>query len=442
MLEFFTNPSFMPHGFCLKWQPGLLWVHVASDTLIALAYFSIPAMIVYYLRKRTQISDIPNIYLLVGGLFACFIVFCGITHVLGMVTIWKPWYGLQGVSKLATAVISVATALAMIPILPRALTLRTAEELELINDELKAEVVQRKQREHELATTNQELRDQIAARARAEESEQLAVQEKSSLEQTLRDLRAAQARLVESEKLASLGKSMAGIAHEVNTPVGIAITSVSTLAADLEAISKLVESKTLTEADLKRFLLLVDQVTTLSTSSLDRAAKLLRSVKQVATDQSNDEVRELNLHDYLTLVLDSIKPKFFASKREVKLECLPDIVAVCPPGVISQIVTNLIINSLVHAYDATDEGPIHVSVEKKDKEIILTCEDWGKGIESSIQSKIFEPFFTTKSADGGSGIGLDLVRSLVSEKLAGTIELNSELGKGSQFVVRFPVKNK
>ena len=194
MLEFFTNPSFMPHGYCLKWQPGLLWMHVVSDIFIALAYFSIPAMIVYYLRKRTAIADIPFVYLAIGLMFACFIVFCGITHVLGMVTIWMPWYDMQGISKAATALISVATALAMVPILPRALTLRTAEELELINSELSEEIAQRKQREDDLANANQQLRDQIEARARAEEKEQLAVQEKSALEQTLREWRTAQAR--------------------------------------------------------------------------------------------------------------------------------------------------------------------------------------------------------------------------------------------------------
>lgn len=438
MLEFFTNPSFMPHGYCLKWQPGLLWMHVVSDVLIAVAYFSIPAMIVYYLRKRTAIADIPFIYLAIGAMFACFIVFCGLTHVLGMVTIWQPWYGVQGISKVATALISVATALAMVPILPRALTLRTAEELELINNELSQEIHQRQQREDELATANQQLRDQIEARTRAEKSEQLAVKEKSELEQTLRELRAAQARLVESEKLASLGKSMAGIAHEVNTPVGIAITSVSSLAGELDALNRAVKDRSLTEDQLGDFLSTVDQVTSLSSDSLDRAAKLLQSVKQVATDQSNDDVRSIELQDYLSLVLDSIKPKFFASKRKVHLQCPAELSFECQPGALSQVVTNLIINALVHAYEEGDEGDVYLRVEQHTKELVIVCEDHGKGIPEDLQDKIFEPFFTTKAGEGGSGIGLDLVKALVTEKLGGSIELKSKPSEGTQFWVHVP----
>ena len=178
MLDWMTNPAFMPHGYCLLWHPALLWTHVVSDGLIALAYFSIPGMILYYLRKRTAIADIPGIYLAVGLMFACFIVFCGITHVLGLVTIWLPWYGIEGISKLATALVSVATALACIPILPKALSLRSAEELEQINQSLESEIQQREARERELDQRNQQLQAQIEARTRAEQGEQEALQEK------------------------------------------------------------------------------------------------------------------------------------------------------------------------------------------------------------------------------------------------------------------------
>lgn len=439
MLDWMTNPAFMPHGYCMLWHPALLWTHVVSDGLIALAYFSIPGMIVYYLRKRTAIADIPGIYLAVGLMFACFIVFCGITHVLGLVTIWLPWYGIEGISKFATALVSVATALACIPILPKALSLRSAEELEQINQSLKNEIQQREARERELDQRNQELSAQIEARSRAEQSEQNALHEKDELARTLRELRAAQARLVESEKLASLGKAMAGIAHEVNTPVGIAVTSTSALSGELEQIHQALSDHTLSEAALRSFLDTAREATTLSEASLQRAAGLLQSVKQVATDQSNDARRTVELHSYLQLVLDSIKPKYFSSRRNVTLQCPADLVAECIPGALSQVVTNLVINALTHAYEPEDPGDVALRVRQDGREIVLECEDQGRGIPPDLQQKIFEPFFTTRAGHGGSGIGLDLVTSAVTDKLGGSIQLRSAPGEGSLFIVRFPI---
>lgn len=441
MLDWMTNPAFMPHGYCLLWHPALLWTHVVSDGLIALAYFSIPGMIVYYLRKRTAIADIPGIYLAVGLMFACFIVFCGITHVLGLVTIWLPWYGIEGISKFATALVSVATALACIPILPKALSLRSAEELEQINQSLTNEIQQREARELELDQRNQELSAQIEARTRAEQGEQEAIQEKDELAQTLRELRAAQARLVESEKLASLGKAMAGIAHEVNTPVGIAVTSTSALSGEIEQISKALTAHTLSESELKGFLETAREATKLSETSLQRAAGLLQSVKQVATDQSNDTCRTVELCSYLNLVLNSIKPKYFSSRRNVTLECPEDLTVECIPGALSQVVTNLVINALTHAYEPEDQGDVALRVRQDGREIVLECEDQGRGIPPDLQQKVFEPFFTTRAGHGGSGIGLDLVNSSVTDKLGGSIQLRSAPGEGSLFVVRFPIGN-
>lgn len=439
MLDWMTNPAFMPHGYCLLWHPALLWTHVVSDGLIALAYFSIPGMILYYLRKRTAIADIPGIYLAVGLMFACFIVFCGITHVLGLVTIWLPWYGIEGISKLATALVSVATALACIPILPKALSLRSAEELEQINQSLESEIQQREARERELDQRNRQLQAQIEARTRAEQGEQEALQEKTELERTLRELRAAQARLVESEKLASLGKAMAGIAHEVNTPVGIAVTATSALSGEVAQIEQALKEHSLTESDLQAFLDTARESAKLSETSLHRAAGLLQSVKQVATDQSNDEHRAVELNAYLKLVLDSIKPKYFASRREVKLDCPDELTVECIPGALSQVVSNLVINALTHAYGPDDEGDVELRVSVQESDVVLECEDHGRGIPEGLQQKIFEPFFTTRAGDGGSGIGLDLVHTSVTEKLKGSIQLRSGPGAGSLFTVRFPI---
>lgn len=438
MLEWLSDPNFMPHGYCLRWQPGLLWTHVISDIGIALAYFSIPAMIIYYLRKRTAITEIPGIYLAVGAMFACFIVFCGLTHVMGMITIWQPMYSAQGAAKVVTAAVSIATALALIPILPKALSLRTAEELEEINARLQQEVLQRKEREQELAERNLELREQVEARTRAEAGEQTARQEKTELEATLHELRVTQARLVESEKLASLGKSMSGIAHEVNTPVGVSITAISTLQDALRKTQRDFQDRELSESGLADFFETANRASELVDSNLQRAAGLLQSVKQVAVDQSNDQVREVAVAQYLQLVLASIKPKLIAARQTVEVDCEPGLSLVTRPGAIAQIVTNLVLNALTHAYADEDDGKVRLQAREVDGEVELRCEDTGRGIPAELQEKIFEPFFTTRSGDGGTGIGLDIVKTLVTEKLNGNIELRSRPGEGTQFIIRMP----
>ncbi|RZO86400.1 MAG: hypothetical protein EVA65_05605 [Oceanococcus sp.] len=438
MLDFLTNPSFMPHGYCLRWQPGLLWTHVLSDIGIAIAYFSIPAMIVYFLRRRMAISDVPGIYLAVGAMFACFIVFCGITHLMGMATIWLPWYGLQGLSKALTAAISVVTALAMIPILPKALNLRTAEELEAINMVLESEIEQRREREAELNARNAELQQQISARERAEQGEQQAQNERAQLAQTLHELKAAQTRLVEAEKLASLGKSMAGIAHEVNTPVGISITAATSLQEDLAQINLATANRTLTEEGLSGFLERANQGTSLVHSNLERAARLLQSVKQVATDQSNDDTRSIQLKEYLELVLASIKPKLIASRRDVVLDCPDGLTVLTKPGAIAQVVTNLVLNALTHAYEPDEPGNVEIKVEAVAEQFTLSCTDHGKGIPSELHQRIFEPFYTTKGAEGGSGIGLDIVSAIVEDKLQGKVQVSSAPGQGATFTVTTP----
>lgn len=152
MLEQLLTTRFMPHGHCYFWQPGLLWTHVGADALIALAYFSIPISLMYYLRKRPQVQ-----FGWVIGLFAAFIVLCGATHVFGMITVWHPIYPTEAVVKVLCALVSVATAVVLIPLVPKALTLRTAGELEAVNARLRGEVAARRRAEDELSRKLAEL---------------------------------------------------------------------------------------------------------------------------------------------------------------------------------------------------------------------------------------------------------------------------------------------
>lgn len=177
--------TFMPHGFCLRWLPGLLWTHVVADALIAIAYFSIPISILYYLSRRSTRgeaegqSEMVQRYWWIGVMFAAFILCCGITHIFGMVTIWQPVYGLQALLKAVTAVVSLLTAAALIRMTPQLLALRTAEELE-------AEISRRQERETELERANARLRNEMASRQRAEDAERAAVRAFRELEESLR----------------------------------------------------------------------------------------------------------------------------------------------------------------------------------------------------------------------------------------------------------------
>lgn len=438
MLEFLLSRGFMPHGFCMQWRPELLNLHVWSDVAIALAYFSIPAMIIYYLRRRTAIADIPFVYLMIGAMFACFIVFCGLSHVMGLITIWKPWYGAHGVVKAATGAISVATALMLIPILPRALALRTPEELEAINQSLQEALARGEERERELARKNKDLKDQIVARTAAEASEQAAIQARDELQQALDQLKLTQARLLESEKLASVGKSMAGIAHEVNTPVGVAITAVSVLQDATMDTNTAFERNELSQQGLNRYLGIAGESLDIVSRNLDRAASLLQSVKQVATDQSSDQPRQITMREYVEMVLRSLKPKVIASPHRVNLQCPNDLVVTTIPGALSQVIINLVANAMQHAYPDGREGDIHLDINAHGDGFELICTDHGIGIPTDILPHIYEPFFTTQKGQGGSGIGLDIVRMLVTEKLGGVIDVESKPGEGTRFTVRVP----
>ncbi|MEN8720911.1 MAG: hypothetical protein ABF296_11685 [Oceanococcaceae bacterium] len=164
----FLGSSFMPHGYCLRWIPALLWTHVLADALTAVAYFSIPATIAYYLSRRKLPVEVMSQYGWVGGLFAAFILLCGITHVFGLLTIWYPLYGIEGVLKSATAVVSLFTAIALIRVIPTLLTLRSATELE---DEIHA----REANEKELERLNQRLRAEVLARERDQDAQKEAL---------------------------------------------------------------------------------------------------------------------------------------------------------------------------------------------------------------------------------------------------------------------------
>jgi signal transduction histidine kinase len=258
------------------------------------------------------------------------------------------------------------------------------------------------------------------------------------LEGTLRELRDAQRKLVEADKMAALGGLVAGIAHEINTPVGIGVTAASHLHQRLGELVGLYKTGKMKRSDLNKFLETADQSSGLVLSNLNRASEIIRSFKQVAVDQSSEEQRSFALGEYLHEILVSLRPRIKKTKHDVTVECDEKITLDTFPGALAQIVTNLVMNSLIHAYDKGDEGKIRVVVTQKPGATVLVYSDDGKGISEANLAKVFEPFFTTRRTDGGSGLGMHIVYNLVTQRLGGQIDIDSKLGEGTTFTLTLP----
>jgi signal transduction histidine kinase len=259
------------------------------------------------------------------------------------------------------------------------------------------------------------------------------------LSQALSNLQSAQTELVKSEKMAALGGLVAGIAHEINTPIGIGVTAASLITDKIQELSDSLQRGLLKRSDLDKFLDTLKQSSLIVLANLNRATELIQSFKQVAVDQSSEERRAFDLKAYLEEVLLNLQPKLKRTKINVLIDCPDNIVLDSFPGLISQIATNLVMNSLLHAYDAGDNGTICFCVTQYSDSLSLQYSDDGKGIPSDNIDKIFDPFYTTKRGQGGSGLGLHIVYNLVTQKLQGTITCVSQVGVGTKFMMQIPL---
>lgn len=259
------------------------------------------------------------------------------------------------------------------------------------------------------------------------------------LEKTLENLRSTQKKLIEAEKMASLGSLVAGVAHEINTPLGIGVTSVTSIQEELKELQTQYSENSLSHDTMDKYLDHSDQLCTILHKNLIRASELIQSFKQVAVDQSTEELREINLKDYCNEILNSLGPKFKRSAITIHNQCADDIKISTYAGVIYQVLSNLLINSLTHAYDENQQGDIKIQAQLNSDKVTIDYHDDGKGIDTEHLDKVFEPFYTTRRGSGGTGLGLSIVYNLVTGKLKGTIDIiNSEMC-GTHFKIQFPV---
>lgn len=269
-------------------------------------------------------------------------------------------------------------------------------------------------------------------------------EKREQLKVVINEMEETKNQLVESEKMASLGNLVSGVAHEVNTPLGISVTLGTHLQSETKLLLNKVENGTLKRSDLDRYCSESIENCELLHSNLERAANLISSFKQVAVDQSCDEIRHIKLSVYINEVLLSLRPRL--KKTTIKTAVIaPDDEPLLRtyPGAIAQIITNLVMNSVIHGFnEGQDTGNIKFILSDENGYLQLRFCDDGKGMSKKVLDQVFEPFFTTRRGNGGSGLGMHIVYNLVSHQLSGEISCESEQGAGTHFIIRLPIEQK
>ncbi|EKP0262183.1 histidine kinase [Aeromonas sobria] len=298
------------------------------------------------------------------------------------------------------------------------------------------DITQLKKVEREIIQLNEQLEGKVVERTRS------LSEANGQLGKAYDDLKQAQQTLVESEKMASLGSLVAGVAHEINTPIGISVTASSYLQERVADFKSHIDSKQLSRSYLTEFTVNLDESMQLLQSNLRRASELIASFKQVAVDQSSEARYNFSLADNLHQVVVSLGHKLKKSQCEVDIQCDPKLSTFSFPGSFTQIYSNLILNSINHGFDNWDKPKkITIKVEQQGEDLLIDYSDNGRGIPPEILPRIFDPFVTSKRGQGGSGLGTHIIYNLVVQLLRGRINCISAPGNGAQFHIRLPIQH-
>jgi signal transduction histidine kinase len=404
---------------CFQWEPGVLWLHVISDVLIAAAYYAIPVLLFYFSRRR---RDIPFNWIFVA--FGAFILACGTTHLLAAVTVWNPIYRLEGVVKATTAFASVATFVMLIPLMPTLISLPSPSQLKRVNATLAVEIEIRRTAEAEVRKINGELEQRVAART-------------ADYKKALEDLRGEMHRredleqqLIQSQKMEAVGRLAGGVAHDFNNLLTVILGYSEMLRDHLKADSAASEY--------------VAEVMQAS----DRASSLTNQLLAFSRRQvSVPKIVDLN---ELVRGIEKMLRRIIGEDIRLDIRPAPSLPAVeVDPGHIDQVIMNLAVNSrdampgggrlvietahvdLTGQYAASHVTPAPGSYA------LLTVSDTGTGMDAETRARIFEPFFTTKEMGKGTGLGLSIVYGIVKQN-GGEILVYSEPGQGTVFKIYIP----
>jgi len=274
-----------------------------------------------------------------------------------------------------------------------------------------------------------QVNDTLEARVRERTAALLAANEQ---------IRAEQERVVEAEKMASLGRMVAGFAHELNTPVGVAVGAISQADEVVHEFARLLQREEVTEEELNQQLHYLHESNDLAMSNLRRAANLVQSFKRTAVDQTSEQEREYLLFELIDDVLSNLRPLFKRTDIKFTVNCPQDLRLTGMPGALTQVLTNLCTNAHTHAFsDGSLPGHISIDVAIVDGLVEIAVTDDGNGMDDVTLKNAFEPFYTTRRNRGGSGLGLYLAYNLVTQKLGGNIECDSLPGQGARVRITF-----
>lgn len=308
---------------------------------------------------------------------------------------------------------------------------RAQDDLHELNADLERRVVERT---HEIGERNTELAHSLETLERT----------RSELQSALQDLRTTQDCLVQSEKLAALGGLVAGVAHELNTPLGNALTVASALHEYARDIDQGHTSGTLRRSQLQEFLAESVEGGDLIVRNIRRAATLVESFKQVAVDQSSLRRRQFHLHEVVAATLSTLSPSFKHQPITMEQDVALDLLLDSCPGPLEQVLTNLVQNAVVHGLGQRAALRIRIGAQPAQRDgvpgVDLVCEDDGDGMSEHVAHHAFDPYFTTRFGQGGSGLGLYMVYNLVQSALGGAINLTSTPGAGARFAIWLPLQ--
>ncbi|MBK1650125.1 hypothetical protein CKO36_16355 [Rhabdochromatium marinum] len=273
-----------------------------------------------------------------------------------------------------------------------------------------------------------------------ERNQQILLEAKQQAESALTLQRQLQKELVQTEKLAALGSLVAGVAHEINTPVGVTLSAATYLESETHKIDQAYQAGELSEEELNDYFATARQATRLMSLNSERAANLIHSFKQIAVDRTGGERRTFDLAIYIDEVLLSLHPRLKKTPIEIQVDCPAGLILDSLPGAFSQVLTNLIINASVHAFEPDQAGHIAITARTTtDKQVKILFSDDGKGIPPELHKRVFEPFFTTQRSQGGSGLGLHIMYTLVTQSLKGTLTFSSTPNQGTTFAMCVPL---
>ena len=300
------------------------------------------------------------------------------------------------------------------------------EEIETINEELVHSQIELEKSQENYRKLAQELEERVGKRT-------------EELMESMENLKRAQDHLVQSEKMASLGGLVAGVAHEINTPLGVSVTAASFLHDKTIELVQKYTGGSLLKTDLESFLSVAEESSSAVLLNLERAADLIQSFKLVSVDQSNEKMRTFNMKKYVDEVLLSLHSQYKRTGHSIRVSCPDNLELNSYPGVFFQIISNLVMNSLQHGFDGIEAGIITMDFVHQDQKLIFTYSDNGRGMNEYNLKRVFDPFHTTRRGKGGTGLGMHIVYNLVTRKLDGNIDCYSEEDQGTRFIIALPV---